>query len=607
MGKYTNLAHDIIENVGGKENVVDLRHCVTRLRFNLKNEAQANDDVLKNMDGVISVVKAAGQYMVVIGEHVTEVYDEVCLQLGIDMGVEQTDAPQKKKSLIDLFLSVIMAGMGPTLNLLCACGIIKGLLVLLAMAGISTTSGIYMLMNAAGDCIFYSLPLVLGFNVAKKFNIDPYFGLLFGAALTYPTIQAVDLDFFGYVVNATYTSSFLPVLFGLMPAIPLYKFLDKHIHKLLKGFLTPMITLLIMFPLTFIIIGPLANLVGLGINYVLNYLFEVSPVIGGLILGGSWQILVMFGVHGIPSMFAFYDLLAGNPSTLLAMTGGACFAVCGTLLTVALKNKNTETKGQSYSALVSAVLGVTEPAMYGIIIPRKTMLVTTCIAGAVGGFFNGLMGLKLYTFAGMGITGLLGLLNPENPNIAVVILSAIIPFVVSFALSWFVYKPENDPVTPNKVEEKKESKKIILGSPVDGVVKAITDCSDTVFAQETLGKGCLLIPENGNVYAPISGTVTTLFPTKHAVGITSDEGVEVLIHIGINTVNLNGEYFETHVKQNDRVEKGQLLVTFNKEEIEKKGLSTEIPMIITNSSKYLDVVELDHERHNHNEDILTIL
>ena len=612
MGKYTQLAKDIIKNVGGKENVNDLKHCVTRLRFNLDDESKANDDVLKKMEGVITIVKAAGQYMVVIGEHVPDVYDEVMSQLGRGEGSKTSDTkPKKKKSLIDAFLGVIMAGMGPTLNLLCACGIIKGLLVVLGMVGLAADSGLYMLINAAGDCLFYSLPLVLGFNVAKKFEIDPYFGLLFGAALTYPTIQGVDLNLFGYIVNTSYTSSFLPVLFGLAVAIPLYKFLNRHIHKLLSGFLTPMITLLICFPLTFVVIGPLANLVGVGINFAVNFIFELSPILGGAILGGVWQILVMFGVHGMVTMFAFYDLLAGNPSSMLAMTSGASFAVAGTLLVIALKNRNDTTKSQSYSAMVSAILGVTEPAMYGIIIPRKTMLVTTCIAGAISGLANGLMGIKMYTYAGMGVIGLLSFLNPVDPKIWQLPLIAIIPFVAGVVLAWFAYKPENDPVTPNPTSsadmDTKKQVDLTVASPVDGTVKALTDSKDAVFAQETMGKGCLILPDNGNVYAPVNGTVSTLFPTKHAIGIVSDEGLEVLIHIGIDTVNLEGKYFNAHIKQGDQVKLGQLLVSFDKEAIEKEGFSTEIPVVITNTNNYTDVVEMDYEHHNHGDAIIKIL
>lgn len=607
MGKYTDLAAVIIKNVGGRENVKDLTHCVTRLRFYLNDESKANDDILKNTNGVVTVVKAMGQYMVVIGEHVSEVFEEVCLQLGMQNKTAASKAPAAKKSLMDQALGVVMSGMGPTLNLMCACGIIKGLLVVFTMMGLSQESGIYALLNAAGDCLFYSLPVILGFNVAKKFEIDPFFGLLLGAALTYPALQGVDLDFFGHTVNVTYTSSFLPVLFGLMFAIPLYKWLDRHIHKLLKGFLTPVVTLLITFPVTFLLIGQAANLVGVGINYALNFIFEFSPIAGGIVLGGLWQIMVMFGVHGIPMMFAFYDLLAGNPSTMLAMPGGACFAVSGVLLAVILRSKSEQLKTTSGSALVSAFLGVTEPAMYGIIVPRKQLLAATCIGGAAGGLTVGLFGLKMYTYAGMGIVGVLGYLSPEDANILGIIMSVVAPFVVGFLASMALYKESSEEPAEKKVETKPLQKTVTIQSPVDGTVRAMTSAGDEVFATETLGKGCVILPDNGNVYSPVNGTIGTMFPTKHAVGIISEEGVEILIHIGINTVALEGRHFQEKVREGDSVKAGQLLVSFDKEAIEKEGYSTEIPVIITNTGDYLDVVELDREHHKHGEDILKIL
>lgn len=610
MGKYTELARDIIEKVGGKENVTDLKHCVTRLRFTLKDESEADDEALKNMKGVVTVVKAMGQYMVVIGEHVADVFDEVCLQLGMKGNAVQTDASQEKKSILDRVLGVVMSGMVPILNLLCACGIIKGMTVLTALFGLSADSGVYALLNAAGDCLFYCLPMVLGFNIAKKFAIDPFFGLLLGAALTYPTLQGVDLDFFGYTVNVTYTSSFLPVLFGLCFAVPLYKWLNKHLHKLLKGFLTPMITLLVAFPLTFLVIGPFANAVGNGINFLLNFIFGISPVIGGVVLGGLWQILVMFGVHGIPVMFAFYDLLAGNPSAVLAMVGGASFAVCGTLAAVIVRSRSDELRSAGGPALVSAFLGVTEPAMYGIIIPRKQLLASTCIGGAAGGLMVGLLGLKMFTYSGLGIIGTLGLLDPANPNILGIVVNVIVPSVVSFLVTMVMYKEKDggEKTEEKKAPEEKEGKKAItIRMPADGTVHPMTDSADEVFAGQTLGRGCLIIPENGMVYAPVSGTVSTLFPTKHAIGIESDDGVEVLIHIGINTVSLEGKYFEAKVSQGEKVRGGQPLVSFDKEAIEKAGYLTEIPLVITNTQDYLDVVEIDHNRHKHGDDILKIL
>ncbi len=611
MGKYTDLAAAIIKNVGGKENVNDLRHCVTRLRFYLADESKANDDVLKNMDGVMTVVKAMGEYMVVIGEHVADVYDEVCLQLGRATeagGNAAAETAQKKGNLLDRVLGIIRAGMGPTLNLMCTCGIIKGINVVAAMLGLATDSGIYMMLNAAGDCIFYSLPLVLGFNVAKKSGIDPFFGLLLGASMTYPTIQGVDLNFFGYTVNATYTSTFLPVLFGLLFAVPLYKWLDAHIHKVLKGFVTPLITLLVAFPLTFILIGPLAQVVASAINVAINFIFNLSPIIGGLVIGALWQILVMFGVHGQLVAFAFYDLLSGNPSALIGVTLLVSFAVCGTLLAVTIRSKSEQLKSVSGSSLISAVFGVTEPAMYGVIIPRKQIFVATCVGGGVAGLLVGIFGLKVYTYAGMGILGLLGYLNPAGPNhIFGLALGVIAPFLASFFVSMAVFKDDDETTEAVAPRGANKAKAITIQAPVDGTVRSMTSSSDAVFASETLGKGCVLLPDNGNVYAPVTGTVCSLFPTKHAIGLISEDGVEILLHIGINTVSLEGKYFEEKVKQGDSVKAGQQLLFFDKEAIEKEGYSTEIPMVITNCKEYLDVVELDHEHHKHGDDIVKII
>ena len=313
MGKYTNLASDIIKNVGGKDNVISLRHCVTRLRFRLADESVANDSVIKNMDGVVTVMKAAGEYMVVIGEHVADVYTEVCSQLGLEAYASVNDSskePKKKQNILDRALKVIMGGMGPTLHLLCACGIIKGLTVLLTFAGLSTESGIYMLLNAAGDCFFYFLPLILGYNLAKKFEIDPFFGTILAAAMCYPMIQNVDIEIFGHVTNTSYVSTFLPVLFGLLIAAPIYKWFNKIMPSMIKGFMTPLLTLLITFPLTFLIVGPLANMIGTGLNTAMIYVFGFSPLLAGIILGGLWQVFELFGIHGVLTAVSYTHLRA---------------------------------------------------------------------------------------------------------------------------------------------------------------------------------------------------------------------------------------------------------------------------------------------------------
>ncbi len=628
MKDYTNLAAGIIKNVGGKENIQSLTHCVTRLRFKLIDESKANDEVLKNMDGVVTIVKSKSieQYMVVIGEHVTDVYNEILKQLGLESNSNvSNNNDDKKESPINRALNVIMGGMGPILNLLCACGIIKGLTVILAILGVSAESGVYMLLNAAGDCFFYFLPLMLGYNLAKKFEIDPFFGLILAAAMCYPTIQNVDLNFWGYKVNTTYTSTFMPILFGMIFAAPLYKFIDKHMPTMIKGFMTPLLTLVISFPLIFIIIGPVANLIGAGLNTVLTSVCDFSPLLAGLLLGGLWQVFVIFGIHGVLTVIAFMDLVAGNPSQMLAFSYPASFATVGTVFAVYLRTKDEKLKSIALPAFISSIFGVTEPATYGVTLPRKKIFVVNCIGGAVGGVVVALTGLKMYSYAGMGVIGLLGFIDKTSPNIIGIIMMTILPLLASLVLGLIIYKDSDyDYLDGNKSNKKdmkdnkennvsddaksdkilKEEEAILM--PVDGVIKPLSTSEDDAFASEALGKGCLLIPDNGKVYSPVNGEVKIVFPTKHAIGIVSENGCEILIHIGINTVALEGKHFESYVKQGDKVSAGQLLVSFDKEEIEKEGYCSEIPVLVTNTSDYLDIIETDYEHHKNGDVMLKV-
>ena len=472
-----------------------------------------------------------------------------------------------------------------------------------------------MLLNAAGDCFFYFLPLMLGYNLAKKFEIDPFFGLILAAALCYPAIQNVDVNIFGLTVNTTYTATFMPVLFGMIFAAPLYKFVDRHLPTNIKGFMTPLLTLLISFPLTFIVIGPIANLIGVGLNTVLTSICEFSPLIAGLLLGGLWQVFVMFGVHGVLTVIAFMDLIAGNPSQMLAFSYPASFATVGTVLAVYLRTKDLQLKSIALPAFISSIFGVTEPATYGVTLPRKKMFVINCIGGAVGGIVVALANLKMFSYAGMGIIGLLGFIAPVSPNFIGIVLMAVIPFVVSLALGLMLYKDSDyDYLKDSKNIDQQEVVSntthldvVNLEMITNGVIKELTTTQDDAFASGALGKGCLIIPDDGKVYAPCDGIIKTLFPTKHAIGIESNEGIEVLIHIGINTVALEGKYFSAHVDQGDKVQKGQLLVSFDKDKIEEAGYSCEIPVLITNSSNYLDVLEVDLDHHEIGENMLKVI
>lgn len=616
--EYSKLAADILAAVGGKENVVSLRHCITRLRFVLKDEKIARDDVLKSMNGVATVVKSAGEYMVVIGEHVHSVFEEVCTCMGVDgKGRNEVVISEKKKSLPERILGVVMGAMGPTLNLMCACGIAKGLLTILGLCGMDPQSGVYLLLNAAGDCFFYFMPLLLGYNVARKLGVDPVFGFILAAAICYPSIQGTDLDLFGHVVNATYTSTFLPVIFGVAFSAPIYKFFNRHIPNVIKGFTVPLLTLLVAFPVTFIVMGPMANLVGVGINMALNAVVSFSPPLAGLLLGGFWQLMVLFGVHGIPIMFAFFDLLSGNPSMVLAMIAGACYAVCGTVLAVCLKSRDKDLKGIAMPAFVSAVFGVTEPSVYGVLLPNPLAFVFTSIGAAVGGLIVGLFELKRYTYTGMGIVAIFSFLNPNGPtNFLAVAMMILLPFVIGFVLTFLFFKDkvhaeEAAPAATAAVSAKPGrtalNKRVDLAAPLTGEAKPLSACSDEAFSGEALGKGCVIFPTDGKLVAPCDGEVRKLFPTNHAVGLVTPDGMEILIHIGMNTIRLDGKYFSAHVKQGDKVAKGQLLITFDMRAIEAAGCKTETPMVITNTDDYLDVVETVEGPVTAGADLLAIL
>lgn len=595
MKQYQEFASDIIKNVGGKGNIQSVRHCYTRLRFRLEDEGKANEAALKELKGVITIMKAAGEFMVVVGEQVPFVYEEVCSQIGFHSQEKEEGPEEKEKTgILNRIMQAVMGAMSPLLNMLCACGIIKGLLVVFGLLGLSADSGVYMLLNAAGDCIFYFLPLVLGYNLAKHMRMDPVLGLLIGAALCYPTINGVDLNVLGYTLNVSYTNSFLPIMLAISLAAPLYRGLTKVLPNVIKGIFAPLITLLIIFPLAFLVVGPIANVIGSWISVAMNASIDTVPFLAAPLFAGVWQVMVLFGVHNIPGVLAMMDLSAGNPNTPIAIMILPAFAQIGVVLAVYLKTNDKKLKSIALPAFASGIFGITEPAIYGVTLPRMKMFVISCIGAAVSGLCLAIFGLKAYTYSGLGIIGLLGLLNPEHPQVLAIILCAVSGFAAAFLLAFAMYKEE--PAAEENLEDvpaaELKDKAERLAAPADGVVKPVSECSDEAFACEGLGKGVVVYPADGEVCAPCDGVVTALFPTGHAIGIKSDHGCELLIHIGINTVELNGKYFEAKVEQGARVKQGEVLVTFDKDAVEREGYSTEIPVIVTNTADYTEVLGL---------------
>ncbi len=622
MGKYGELAKEVVKQVGGKENVISLTHCITRLRFKLKDESKANDEVLKNMDGVVTVMKSGGQYQVVIGNHVPEVYADVMPLLGLEEGSADNADDTPKGSLFNRAIDVISGIFQPILGIMAACGMVKGLNALFVALGLYTDAGGgYLILNAIGDGLFHFMPLFLGYTAAKKFNLKPMIGLVIGAIMCYPTVQnstlsagtealytlfsgtmfesAVYTEFFGIpLIAMDYTGTVIPVIFVVYFASKCEKFFSKFIPDLVKFFFVPMLTLFVAIPVGFLVIGPVATFGSAIIAEVVISVRNFSPMLAGAIVGLTWQILVIFGLHWgfIP---VYINNIMTNGYDNVMMPFFACtFATSAVVLAIFFKTKNKQLKEMALPNFISGIFGVTEPAIYGILLPLKKPFIISCIAGGIGGGFYGAFNFRKFMMGGMGIFEFPAMIEPDGSmgNLIVAVAGVGITMVIAFAATMLFYKePEEQAETGTKAPEKKDNhmlKKIEIASPLKGKVIKLADMKDEAFASGVLGKGAAIVPEEGKVYAPADGEITALFPTLHAMGIKTDEGAELLIHIGLDTVQLNGEGFEAHIKDGDRIQKGQLLISFDKELLESKGYCLETPVLVTNSDEYLEVAEM---------------
>lgn len=608
MSKYENLAKEILENVGGKENINSLTHCVTRLRFRLKDESKANDEALKNNPGVVTVMKSAGQYQVVIGNHVPLVYADVCELAGISNGTQQVEeeAPQ---GLFNKLIDIISGCFQPILGPLCAAGIIKGLNALLVfiLGSSFNNSGTYMILNAIGDSIFNFLPIILGYTAAKKFNVNVIVGMIIGATLCYPTIQTDTLSAAGKAigtlpfigsyytkfigipfVSGNYTSTVVPVICIVALAAQIQKIAKKFVPEMLQNFFVPFFVLIISLPIGLLVIGPVVSLLTTVLSNMFAGLYVFSPIVTAFVIGALWQCLVIFGLHWALVPMAMVNIGNLGYDTILPGMLGTTFAATGVLAAMYLKLKDENKKALAIPGVISAFCGVTEPAIYGFLLPEKTPFVFSCIGGAVGGAIMGTVAVKQYVIGGLGIFSVVNFISPKGnaTGMIVSLIAGAVSLVVGFVLTMIFYKT-NDQQVENKEVTKLEEETIL--APIKGEIKPIEESSDAAFASGALGKGVVILPEEGKVYAPVTGTVTVLFPSLHAIGITSDAGVELLIHIGINTVQLNGEGFTAHIKQGDQIKQGQLLVEFDMNKIKEAGYTLETPVLVTN---YADLKEV---------------
>lgn len=632
---YEELAKQIVEHVGGSENVISLTHCITRLRFKLRDEKKADDEYLKNLDGVVTVMKSGGQYQVVIGNKVADVYAKVMPLLGTQNAADKEDTVQNQK-ILDRFIDIISGIFQPILGVMAACGMIKGFNVLFfAMGFYSDTSGGYLVLNAIGDALFMFLPLFLGYTSAQKFGLKPMVGLVIGAIMCYPTIQnsmlgktfepmytvfggtifatPVYIDFFGIPLMAMdYTSTVIPVIFIVYFASKCEKLFNKYVPDLVKFFFVPMLTVIIAIPAGLLLIGPVTTL---GANIIADTVMnirDISPLIAGAVVGLTWQILVIFGLH-----WGFIPIYINNIVTYgydnVMMPFFACtFATSAVVLAIFCKTKDKKLKEMCLPNFISGIFGVTEPAIYGILVPLKKPLIVSCIAGGIGGGFYGAFNFRKFMMGGMGIFEFPAMVAPDGSlsNLMVAFAGVAITMVVAFVMMFVTFKDkqtvavsianaaaaekttvaETEKSSSGENKNEKLIKNIEIKSPLKGSIIPLSQVQDGAFAAEILGKGAAVVPQEGIVTSPVNGTVSTLFPTLHAIGIMSDEGAELLIHIGLNTVQMNGKGFKAFVQQGDKITVGQKLIEFDMDLLQKEGYCLETPVVVTNTADYLDVL-----------------
>lgn len=614
---YKELAAAIIELVGGEKNVAHVTHCATRLRFNLQDDSVAKTDKLKNTKGVMGVVNQGGQYQVIIGSDVQSVYREI-MELGnFDDKAAGAEAPKEKKNPVVKVLDTIAGIFTPIIPAITGAGMLKAVMALLvAFKVITTTSQTYQFLNFFADAAFYFLPFLIANSAAKKFKCNPYMAMSIAGVLMHPNFVNMvsaakeageGLKFIGLPVTlASYSSTVIPIILSVWFMSFIEPIADKISPKSVKFFTKPLLTLLVTAPVALIVLGPLGNIIGDGIAAGINWLNTVVPWLVPLIVGTFSPLLVMTGMHyglipiGINNIAtAGFDTVVG-PGML-----GSNIAQGGASLAVACRTKNSEVRQLATSAGITAVCGITEPAMYGVSLRFKKPLIAAMIGGGVSGLFLGITHVGRYTSGSPGLLALPGYIGTDGPrNIIFACIGAAIAFIVAFIISFIL--GIDDPVEEGKeaAEEKKEegadaeakaevaeekaelAEAIEVYAPIQGIAVELKEVSDPTFAEEILGKGMAIRPAEGKVYAPIDGEISTLFETKHAIGISGDGGVELLIHVGLDTVKLEGKYFTAHVESGQKITKGQLLLEFDMDAIQAEGYDTITPVIVSNSDDY---------------------
>lgn len=631
MSDFRLLAGEILELIGGEKNVGSLTHCITRLRFSLKDGTKFNKAALDKLDGVILAVESNKQYQVVIGNDVSTVYRLLVDEFGIKGDApsdSDSESDGKKGNIVGRLFNKMSSILVPIVPALAGAGMLKAFLVILSTYHFIDTAGsTYKILAAASNSVFYFLPLLLAFSCAKAFNAHPFVSVAIVGALLEPTFtglmakQGDIVEFLGIpVVLMKYSSTLIPAILAIWAYSYLERLLKRLIHQSIEMVAVPMLGMLIMVPVIVIAVGPIGVYLGDGIGAGIAYMNGVSGMLTGAILGGGWTLLVIFGLHWGMVPVMLNNLALRGFDTIKPATAAATFAQAGAAFGVFLKAKDKKLKSFALSSMVPALFaGVTEPIVYGISIKYKRPLVASLIAGTVAGGFIGSMGTTVMAYVFPALTTLPAFMTTTFAYYLMGIgmsftLSALLTYLLGFdeSLGESSTATAKTPktTTPSAPLTTAGSQSLLpgitLAAPLNGTIVPLTSVKDAVFASEIMGKGIAILPSEGVVTSPVNGVVSKLFHSKHAIGITSDEGVEVLVHVGIDTVRLNGEHFASHVNEGDRVTTGQLLVTFDLEALIAKGFDVTTPVVIANTDDYQSIAATEQHRVTNNNTLMTL-
>lgn len=613
---YENVAKKILQRVGGKENVISLVHCMTRLRFTLKDESIVDDEAVKKTKGVMGVMKKAGQYQIIIGNDVGNVFEELNKLGDFSNEIAKTEPEtREKKNVFSMLMDTISGIMTPVIPAIIGAAMIKVLLTLLPMIGILDSSGnTYNLLSVMGDGAFFFMPVLIAISASKKFGTNTYYAASIALIMLHPNfISLMDaansagetVKFLRVipVTYATYSYSVIPIILAVWSLKYVEKIVDKITPVVTKNFLKPMLIVLIEAPIALVVLGPLGSILG---NVLSDIVYFVHDQIGFVTIGivaGIYPFVVMAGMHHV-----FTPIKLG----MIAATGYENFICIGELcsnmaqgaaaLAVSIKSKNKDFKQIAGSSAFSALLaGITEPALYGVTLRLKRPMLGACIGAAAGGLFGGFFQMKCFGIATPAIVTIVQYVEEGRPSsLLIAALTILLTVAVSFAATMLIgfedieEEEEEIEITDGKLEETqkllKNGEEVQIFSPVQGKSIPLKEVKDPTFAQEILGQGIAVVPEKGEIVAPFDGKINVIFETGHAIGLTSSEGVELLIHIGIDTVNLKGKYFHPEKSSGDTIKKGEVILTFDKENIISEGYDITTPIVVSNTEKFSNIL-----------------